>query len=152
MNAKAPCPMTNPELISCRPDEKIVQIIDPNGCLIWSCVTGHPYCCRRAPPPATLCAGDESSSLNEVMDPKTGCFKWACVPKQPRCCAQTHPKKCKKNFYSGEVHDPKTGCLIWTCIPCPNIGEKIKCSYGYPVESIGFNGCPLWSCLGAFIA
>ncbi len=79
------------------------------------------------------------------MDPISGCVKWACVPKQPRCCVQTYPKKCKKNFYSGEVHDPKTGCLIWTCIACP-VDDGIDCA-GVRIPHIRSNGCTIWTCI-----
>lgn len=143
------CPTTYPEQCTDDVNTKPGQIIDSNGCLVWTCVPDQPYCCQYQlqvdAVTLTKCSAD--SELVQVLDPKTGCKRWQCAPKQPYCCGVLEIKReCAENSYKIQVYDLKTGCLVWDCATCPEAEELACCLIGYPCKGLDANGCPQWSC------
>ncbi len=153
---KAPsCPESSEEPCEDAANRKPGQIIDQNGCLVWTCVPKQPYCCEpvSAMEVAVECSSD--SELVQTLDPKTNCKIWTCAPKQPYCCGRPKQIKCKENSYSVEVYDPKTGCLVSACAPCPefdeDLGMNMCCLIGFPCKQFNSLGCPQWGCCSSEI-
>lgn len=151
-NKKASCPVTYEEPCEDPVNRKPGQIIDADGCLVWSCVPKQPYCCERESLVAVVCSSEEE--LVQILDSKTNCRLWTCAPKQPYCCERSEPRQCEENSYSVEVYDQKTGCLTWTCAPCPYFdwleGMSMCCLIGTPCMQKNSLGCPQWGCCSLY--
>lgn len=145
---KFTCPDSSPEPCTDTVNTKPGQIIDSNGCLVWTCVPIQPYCCEREFSEIKECP--EDTEPFQTLDLKKNCKIWTCAPKQPYCCGLVAQKKCDENTYSVEVYDPKTGCLVWSCAPCPEFNEEegmnMCCLIGFPCKKLSSIGCPMWTC------
>lgn len=120
------CPITNPLELRCPLDTKYGQTIDPNGCLIWTCVPMQPYCC---PSVELIKCENEFDILDQILDLKTGCKIFRCVPKQPYCCPELSlARKCFKPNQNVEVYDRETGCLYIQCAALREVPLKENCT------------------------
>ncbi len=152
MNAIPPakCPKTNPDELNCPlRTSKVGQIIDANGCLIWTCVPLQPYCCPFSSSETIFCGNE--LAIGRTLDPNTGCESIACVPKQPYCCRTTvsSVRNCLSPNLNADIYDHTSGCLVDACFSVCKIQMRGDCPPGTKPGLVvnKLESCLVWSCV-----